>query len=155
MLDIDLGDILDRIDGDKKLEELLKTKAKEFKDDILELLSRKKGDKSKCKEDKSLLDKISNELKQIKARLSKFSLDSYEEVARVTRVKLARLVDFLEQLVDDGTMGLNELDAHVEHIEQIFNPTKKGDFSMRNMRRAFDILICDMNDDLGIADDNE
>ena len=152
MLDIDLGDILERLDGDKKLEELIKKKAKKFKDDIIDLLSSDKKDQAHKKEDNSLLEKISHEMRQISSRLSKYALESYDEVARVTRVKLARVVDLLEQLVDAGEIGINELDAHIEHIEQVFNPQSKKDFSMRNLRRAFDILTCDMNDDLGMDD---
>lgn len=149
---MDLERILDLVDNDQRLEKLVRAKAKKFKEELIDLIDRK-GESKIVKEDDSLKSKISHELDQIRNRLKRIQMNSYKEVARVTRVKLARLVDTLEKMVDEESIGMNEFNAYVEHIEGIFNPMKKDDFSMKGIRNAFETLICDMNDDLGISDD--
>ena len=138
-----------------KVEEYLRSKLAEFADDVGGYLNDKfpdgKKSKSKKPKDLSLINKLGREARVVNDRLKRLKIGSYKDLRGYVESRIARMVDILESLVDDETIGPNEYNVYVDRIEKIFNG-QESSFTMDGVRMEFEKFLILLEDEIGIEE---
>lgn len=160
-----LDELKSKISGikDKAVKEFINEQLYILRDNVMDFVDEhtpksksRRGKKAEpSKEADDILEKLSEELYVLRSRLQRVSADSYKELSGYTRIKVSRIVDTLEKLVLKDKIGANQYNALVIDIENTFNSPGRGadkEFSMDNVRKAYDKLLYTFIDELNLKE---
>jgi hypothetical protein len=154
---MDFRNLLDMFDIDddrvrKKVEEYVRTKTKEFKRDIQDMISKK--DQKTSNRSGSVDDhpKLLKTMKVLKGRFDRLKVGSYYDLRECVDIKVAKLVDQIHALVNEEKIGMEEADTLVSKLEKVFNG-REAEFSMQTVRSLFEKYYYNLIDHLELTND--
>jgi hypothetical protein len=146
---------------DGKLREFVTQQLYTFRDNVLDFIDdntpkdkSRRGRKVEVKEEVKTVKKLTDELYSLRRRMSRLDADSYKELANYTRIKVARIVDYLQRLVNENVVGAMEYNELVAGIEETFNSTKprRSEFNMKKVRKDYEKLLFEFIDELKLEE---
>lgn len=117
-------------------------------DDIKQFTTRDTKDKPK-----KLPQNVVFNIKESMSRISHIDPIDYYNLRDLMELKLARLVDSLNDQKESGKIGAEEMVVYVKQLDTIFNQPNNEPMDMDLIQKKFKTVICKLADRLNIKED--